>query len=93
MVEHHSGVFVGILISSSEAVVVTEQGTAISTRTAPRWDGDGILSVRALSWSPDGSDIRHSRWNGEACRGGASPPGRSADGRQNAKDLPSQFRL
>ena len=56
----HSGVFVGMLNSSSEAVVVTEQGTAIKTRTAnirripqsERWDAD----IRALPWSPDGSD-------------------------------------
>ena len=59
----HSGVFVGMLNSSSEAVVVTEQGTAIKTRTAnirrilesERWDADGILGIRALPWSPDGS--------------------------------------
>ena len=30
----HRGVFVGLLNSSSEAVVVTEQGTAIKTRSA-----------------------------------------------------------
>ena len=49
---------------SSEAVVVIEQGTAIKTRTAnirripesERWDAGGILRVRALPWSPDGSD-------------------------------------
>ena len=52
-----------MLNSSSEAVVVTEQGRAIKTRTgniriipeSERWDADGILRVRALAWSPDGS--------------------------------------
>ena len=60
----HPGVFVGMLISSSEAVVVTEQGTAITTRSAnvrripesERWDADRILGMRAVPWSPDGSD-------------------------------------
>ena len=59
----HSVVFVGMLNSSSEAVVVTEQGTATKTRTAniripesERWDADGILGIRALPWSPGGSD-------------------------------------
>ena len=61
----HSGVFVGMLDSSSEAVVVTEQGTAIKTRTAnirriPLSRRDGTRTeysrVRALPWSPDGSD-------------------------------------
>ena len=60
----HSGVFVGMRNSSSEAVVVTEQGTAFKTRSAnisripesERWDADRILGIRALPWSPDGSD-------------------------------------
>ena len=47
----HHGVFVGLLNSSSEAVVVTEQGTAITTRSAnirripesERWEADRIL--------------------------------------------------
>ena len=54
----------GMLTSSSEAVVVTEQGTAITTRSAnvrripesERWDTDRILGMRAVPWSPDGSD-------------------------------------
>ena len=58
------GVFVGMLNSSSEAVVVTEQGLAIKTRSANirrvpelgRWDASGILEMRAVLWSPDGSD-------------------------------------
>ena len=58
------GVFVGMLNSSSEAVVVTEHGLAIKTRLAnirrvpmsERWDADSILRVRATPWSPDGSD-------------------------------------
>ena len=60
----HPGVFVGMLNSSSEAVVVTEQGTAIKTRSAnigripesERWDADKTLGIRAVPWSPDGSD-------------------------------------
>ena len=66
----YPGVFVGMRNSSSEAVVVTEQGTAIKTRSAnirripesERWDADRILGIRAFPWSPDGSynafDIR-----------------------------------
>ena len=58
------GVFVGTLNSSSEAVVVTEQGLAIKTRAAnvrsipesESWDTDRILGMRAVAWSPDGSD-------------------------------------
>ena len=57
-------VFVGMLNSSSEAVVVTEHGMAIKTRSAnirrvpksERWDADSMLQVRATPWSPDGSD-------------------------------------
>ena len=60
----HPGVFVGMLNSSSEAVVVTAQGLAIKTRSAnirrvpesERWDADRILEMRAVPWSPDGSD-------------------------------------
>ena len=60
----HPGVFVGMLNSSSEEVVVTEQGMAIKTRSAnirripesERWDADRILEIRAVPWSPDGSD-------------------------------------
>ena len=59
-----------MLNSSSEAVVVTEQGLAIKTRSAnirrvpesERWGADRILEMRATPWSPDGSgnafDIR-----------------------------------
>ena len=54
----------GMLNLSSEAVVVTEQGMAIKTRSAnirripesERWDADRILGIRAVPWSPDGSD-------------------------------------
>ena len=57
-------VFVGMLNSSSEAVVVTEQGTATKTRWAnvrripesDSWDANRILGIRAVPWSPDGSD-------------------------------------
>ena len=62
--QFHPGVFVGMPNSSSEAVVVTEQGLAIKTRSAnirrvpesERWDADSILQMRATPWSPDGSD-------------------------------------
>ena len=54
----------GMLNSSSEAVVVTEHLMAIKTRSAnirripesERWDADRILGMRAVPWSPDGSD-------------------------------------
>ena len=60
----HPGVFVGMLNSSSEEVVVTEQGLAIKTRAAnvrripesERWNADRILGMRAVACSPDGSD-------------------------------------
>ena len=60
----HPGVFVGMLNSSSEAVVVTEQGLAIRTSAAnirrvpesERWDADSILQMRVTPWSQDGSD-------------------------------------
>ena len=53
-----------MLNSSSEAVVVTEQVTAIKTRAAnvrrihesERRDADRKLRMRAVPWSPDGSD-------------------------------------
>ena len=57
----YPGVFVGMLNSSSEAVVATEQGSAIKTRAANvrkiRWDADRILGMPAVPWSLDGSDI------------------------------------
>ena len=46
----YPGVFVGMLNSSSEAAVVTVQGLAIKTGAA------NIRRVRAVPWSPDGSD-------------------------------------
>ena len=55
----HPGVFVGLLNSSSEAVVVTEQGLAIKIRIIPeseKWDADRILGMREVSWDLDGSD-------------------------------------
>ena len=77
----HPGVFVGMLNSSSEAVVVTEQGLAIKTRSAnirrvpepERCDGGRILEMRATPWSPDGSDnvFRHPSRNGETRGNGA----------------------
>ena len=54
----HLGMFVGTLNSSSEAVVVTEQGLAIKTRLpeSERWDADSILQMRTTPKSPDDSD-------------------------------------
>ena len=59
----HPGVFVGMLNSSSEAVV-TEQGLAIKTRSANirkipesvRWDAGRTLGMRAVPLSSDSSD-------------------------------------
>ena len=53
-----------MLSSSSEAVVVIEQGSAIKTRAAnvrivlgsETWAADRILGMRAVPWLPDGSD-------------------------------------
>ena len=50
--------------SSSEAAVVTEQGSAIKTRAqnvrkipeSENWDADQSPGMRAVPWSPDGSD-------------------------------------
>ena len=54
----------GILKSSSEAVVVTEQGSVIKKRPAnvrrilesERWSVDRIPGMRVVAWSPYGSD-------------------------------------
>ena len=53
-----------MLNSSSEAVVVTEQGLAIKTRSAnirrvpesERWNVGRILEMRATPWPPEGRD-------------------------------------
>ena len=66
-----------MLNSSSEAVVVTEQGTAIKTRSAnvrripesERWDADRILGMRAVPCSSDGSDIQVEMEKPAECRG------------------------
>ena len=52
-----------------------------------RWDADGILRVRALPWSPDGSDdaFDHPSWNGDSRGDGASPPRRRADGERGGE--------
>ena len=89
-----------MLNSSSEAVVVTEQGLAIKTRSAnirrvpesERWDAGRILQVRATPWSADGSDNAFDI-QVETRRDGAPRPGRSADGKQSSEDLPSRSRL
>ena len=49
----HPGVFVGMLNSSSEAVVVTEHVRRLPE--SERWDADRTLGTRAFPWSPDGS--------------------------------------
>ena len=61
----HPGVFVEMLNSSSEAVVVTEQGLAIKTCAAnvrripesERWDADRMLGMWAVPWFPDPRDV------------------------------------
>ena len=96
------GVFVGMLNSSSEAVVVTEEGMAIKTRSAnrripesERWDADRILGIRAVPWSPDGSDNAFDIQVGMERPAEMVPPRprRGADGKQGGEDLPSQGRL
>ena len=92
-----------MLNASSEAVVVTEEGTAIKTRSAnvrripesERWDADKILGMRAVPWSPDGSDNAFDIQVGmeRACGDGAPLPWRSLDGKQSSEDIPSQSRL
>ena len=94
----HPKVSVGMLNSSSEVVVVTEQGLAIKTRSvifrgvpeSERWDADRILQMRATPWSPEGSDNAFDIQDGME-----RPPEmvRSADGEQSSEDLPSQSRL
>ena len=62
--QFYPGVFVGMLNSSSEAVVVTQRRSAIKTREAHvrrilesgRRDAVRILGMRAVPSSPDGSD-------------------------------------
>ena len=57
-------VFVGLLNSSLEAMVVTEQASAIKIRAAnvrripesERWDADRTRGMQAVPWSPDGND-------------------------------------
>ena len=91
------------LNSSSEAVVVTEQGLPTKTRAAnvrrvaesERWDADRILRMRPAPWSPDGSDNAFDIQVGmerppEAV---SSLSWRSGDGKQSCEDLPSQSRL
>ena len=70
----HLGVFVGMLNSSSEAVVVTQQGSAIRTRAAnvmrifdsESWDVDRTLGMRAVPWSRDDSGTAFDRQVGMA---------------------------
>ena len=87
-------------------MVVTEQGSAMKTRSAnvrripeaERWDADRTLGMRAVPWSPDCSDNAFDIQVGMERRGdGPSPlpplPRRSADGEQSTEDLSSQSRL
>ena len=70
----HPAVFVGTLNWSSEAVVVTEQGLAFTTRAAnvlrifesESWDVDRTLGMRAVPWSRDGSGTAFDRQVGMA---------------------------
>ena len=98
----HPGIFVGVLNSSSEAVVVAGQGLAIKTRAAnirrvpesERRDADRILGMRAVPWSPDGSDNTFdSSRSWAVCRDGASFPWRSANVEQRGEGVPSWNRL
>ena len=99
----HPGVFVGMLKSSSEAVVVTEQGLAIKTRAAnirrmpesERWDADRRLGMRAVPWSPDGSDNAFHIQVGMERPAEMVPrsPGEVLMENKVAKDLSSQSRL
>ena len=90
----HPGVFVGMLNSSSEAVVVTGQGTAIKTRSTnirriPESEMGRGQNARNASramvsgWQPQ--CIRHSSRNGETRGDGASRPGRSANGKRKKR--------
>ena len=87
-----------IRCSSSKVVVVTEQGLAINRaaniRRIPeseRRDADRTLGMRAVLWSPDGSDnaCDIQVGNGEARGDGAPFPSRRADGEQCSKGVPS----
>ena len=91
----HPGVFVGMLTSSSEAVVVTEQGSAIKTRVAnvrripeserrARTECSECEQFRGLRTAVT---IRHSSQNGEARGDGASSLERSFDGEQSWEDV------
>ena len=95
----HPGVCVGILNSSSEAVVVTEQGLAVKTRSAnirrvtesERWDADRILEMRATLWSRDGSDSAFDVQVGmqRPAEMVPRPPGEVLMEKQSSEDLPS----
>ena len=74
---------------------------AIKTRAAnvrripesERWDADRQFALRFVPWSPDGSDSAFDIHVATLRGDGASLLGRSADGKQSGKDLPSQSRL
>ena len=93
----------GMLNSSSEAVVVTEQGLAIKTRSVhiqrvpelERWDADRILEMRTTPWSPDGFDNAFDLQVGMERPAEMVPPTsrRSVDGKRRSEDLPSQGRV
>ena len=90
----YPAVLVGMLNSSSEAVVVTDQGSAVKTHAAnarrisesERRDADRILGMRAVPWSPHGSD------NAFDIQVGMERHGRGFDGEQSSEDVPSQSR-
>ena len=99
----NAGAFLGMLNSSSGAVAVTEQGSAIKTCAAnvrripesDRWDADRILGMRAVPWSPDNSDHAFDIQVGMERPAEVVPrsPGRSVDGEQSSEDVLSQSRL
>ena len=79
-------------------MVVTEQGLAINVRRileSERWDAGRILGMRAVPWSPDGSDNAFDIQVGMERSAEMVPrsPGECADGKQRSEDLPSQIRL
>ena len=80
-------------------MVVTEQGLAIKTRAAnirrvpesERWDADRTHGMRAVPWSPDGSDNTFDTQVGAEGPAEIAPPlsWRSADAEHNGEGVPS----
>ena len=80
-------------------MVVGEQGSAIQTPAAnvrrlpeSEWNADHIFGMRAVPWSPDGSDNAFDIPVGME-RPAEMVPLRSLDGERSSEDVPSQTRL